>query len=126
MAGFLVDTHALLWWLDAPVKLKQPARDVIANPENRIVVSTASVWEISIKRALGKLEIPNDLEAQLADDAIIVLPVSFAHAAAVAELPLHPHDPFDRMLIAQAIEERLTLITRDRTFEAYDVPLLAC
>lgn len=121
----LLDTHTLLWaLLDDPV-LRPDARDLIADPANLVVVSPVSVWEVGIKQALGKLDAPGDLEAQVAHARFTPLPITFAHAAAAGALPRHHDDPFDRMLIAQAGLEGLTVVTRDRRFAAYDVPLLA-
>ncbi|MCB0915734.1 MAG: type II toxin-antitoxin system VapC family toxin [Actinobacteria bacterium] len=119
----LLDTHALLWWLaDAP--LSTVARDLIADPTNVVYVSAASGWEISVKTALGKLVAPDDLESSLTDCNFDSLPISFSHALAAGRLPPHHRDPFDRMLIAQAQHEGLTLITRDPRFEPYDVTTL--
>lgn len=89
-----------------------------------VFVSAASAWEVAIKVALGKLSVPSSVEQAVEDSRFSKLPVTFAHAAAVAELPLHHGDPFDRMLIAQALTEGLTLVSADRHLEAYSVPVL--
>jgi PIN domain nuclease of toxin-antitoxin system len=89
-----------------------------------VVVSVAAVWEIAIKRALGKLDAPDDLEAQLAKHDFSTLPISVRHALAAGALKRHHNDPFDRMLIAQAMLEGLTIVTRDSRFGQYGVPLL--
>ena len=120
----LLDTHALLWWL-ADRELGADARAAIEDPLNDVFVSAATAWEISIKRSLGKLRAPDDLTAQLAANAFTSLPISVDHALAAGSLPKHHDDPFDRMLIAQATMEELTLVTRDPRFAAYDVRLLA-
>ena len=119
----LLDTHALLWWL-AGEGLSAPARDAIADPANLAAVSAASAWEISIKKALGKLTAPDDLENQLAAGGFDQLEITIAHAIAAGELPRHHDDPFDRTLIAQAFAENLTIVTHDKRFEDYGVALL--
>jgi len=119
----LLDTHALLWWL-ADEGLNPPARDAIADPANLVVVSAASAWEISIKKALGKLAAPDDLERQVQTGGFVPLPISIAHGIAAGQLPHHHEDPFDRMLIAQAFAEGLTIVTRDKRFDDYGVALL--
>jgi PIN domain nuclease of toxin-antitoxin system len=116
----LLDTQALLWWLGDRELTKQ-ARDAIADPSNVVAVSAATAWEIGIKKALGKLRAPDDLAAQLSDGGFTPLPISIAHGLAAGALPHHHDDPFDRMLIAQAMTEGLTLVTRDERFAAYGV-----
>ena len=119
----LLDTHALLWWL-ADEGLTTQARDAIADPANVVVVSAASAWEISIKKALGKLVAPDDLEQQVQAGGFLPLPISIAHGVAAGQLARHHEDPFDRMLIAQAHAEGLTIVTRDKRFSEYGVALL--
>jgi PIN domain nuclease of toxin-antitoxin system len=119
----LLDTHALLWWL-ADESLSQRARDAIADPDNLVMVSAATAWEISIKKALGKLAAPDDLEQQVQAGGFTALPISIAHGIAAGQLARHHEDPFDRMLIAQAVAESLTIVTRDQRFEDYAVALL--
>jgi len=113
----------LLWWL-ADEGLNVSAREAIADPANLVAVSAASAWEISIKKALGKLAAPDDLEQQVQEGGFVTLPISPAHAVAAGRLPRHHEDPFDRMLIAQAIAEGLAIVTRDKRFDAYGVALL--
>ncbi|HLQ55190.1 MAG TPA: type II toxin-antitoxin system VapC family toxin [Streptosporangiaceae bacterium] len=120
----LLDTHALLWWL-ADEGLTTQARDAIADPANLVAVSAASAWEISIKKALGKLTAPDDLERQLQAGGLTPLPITIAHGTAAGRLPRHHEDPFDRMLIAQAFAEGLTIMTRDKRFDDYGVALLS-
>jgi PIN domain nuclease of toxin-antitoxin system len=120
----LLDTHALLWWL-ADEGLSSQARDAIADPANLVVVSAASAWEISIKKALGKLAAPDDLEQQVHTGGFVPLQISIAHGTSAGQLAGHHDDPFDRMLIAQAIAEGLTIITRDKRFEDYGVAVLS-
>ena len=122
----LLDTHVLLWWLADPSKLGREARDAIRDPQNRVYFSAVNIWEISIKSALGKLPPVDRAEVQqaLQSDSIESLSITASHAWRTAQLPFHHHDPFDRILIAQAAEESLTLVTRDGKLQQYDVPLL--
>ena len=116
----LLDTHVLLWWLSDNRKLVKNGRDIIANPDNDILVSSASVWEISIKAALGRLDIQlDDLDEAIVRNGFRPLPIGFRHALTVGRLPNIHRDPFDRMLVAQASVEELRLLTHDRVFERY-------
>ena len=119
----LLDTHALLWWL-ADESLTDQARDAIADPANLVMVSAASAWEISIKKALGMLTAPDDLERQVHESGFTPLPISMAHGTAAGQLPRRHDDPFDRMLIAQAFAEGLTIVTHDKRFAEYEVAVL--
>ena len=123
--SFLLDTHILLWFLENNSKLSDRVREVIINPENLIFVSAISAWEISIKQSLGKLIAPGNLEEALRFSRFEVLSMTLAHGIKVADLPLHHKDPFDRMLIAQALIEGLTIITVDQKFKFYNVPLFS-
>lgn len=118
----LLDTHVLLWWLDEPRLLSEAARKAIADGKNPVYVSAAVVWEISIKRSLGKLDAPDDLEAAITANRFLPLPVTIPHALAVAGLPSLHRDPFDRLLIAQAKHEGFKLVSRDPHIPAYGVP----
>jgi PIN domain nuclease of toxin-antitoxin system len=120
----LLDTHALLWWLADDPKLSPTARRAIANPDSLVFVSAATAWEIAIKQNIGKLDAPVDLEDQLEEHRFEPLPITVAHAYAAGFLPRHHDDPFDRVLIAQAAAEGLTIVTRDPRFELYGVPTL--
>lgn len=122
--NLLLDTHILLWWLSDDPALPRWAASPIADPDNAVVVSAASVWEISIKQAIGRLEAPDDLLEVLEGD-FDTLSMTVVHAVAAGRLPAHHADPFDRMLIAQARSEGLILVSVDRRFAEYDVPLLA-
>ena len=117
----LLDTHVLLWWLADDPTLSPVHRSAIADPANVVYVSAASAWEISIKRALGKLVAPEDLTGALMESELEQLPITVAHAEAVGPLPMHHRDPFDRMLIAQAQVEGLAVVTGDPVFGRYDV-----
>jgi PIN domain nuclease of toxin-antitoxin system len=119
----LLDTHVFLWWIEDVPRLKRGIRASITGAD-AVFVSAASAWEIAIKQALGKLRIPPVIEEGIEQSGFSPLPIGFRHAAAVAELPLHHGDPFDRMLIAQARVEGATLVTHDRQFERYGVPVL--
>ncbi len=119
----LLDTHVFLWWSGDDQRLKGEAREAIANAE-RVVVSAASAWEAAIKSAAGKLQLLTPFEEAVEINRFEKLPVEFRHAAATAVLPPHHGDPFDRMLIAQALTEGLTLVTHDRLFAQYGVSVL--
>jgi PIN domain nuclease of toxin-antitoxin system len=119
----LLDTHVLLWWL-AGRRMSAEACDAIAEPANDIAVSAATAWEISIKKALGTLVAPDDLEEQLRANSFESLPIQIAHAVHAGALPRHHDDPFDRMLVAQATIEQLTIVSRDNRFSHYGVTLL--
>ena len=122
----LLDTHALIWWLVNNPTITDNAKDAIADPDNLVFVSAASAWEIAIKKSIGKLQTPNDLAMQIKAKGFIPLSIDLNHALTVESLPLHHQDPFDRILIAQAIEEHLTIVTRDRKFSVYKVDLIKC
>jgi len=116
----LLDTHVLLWWLSDDRKLTKAARDLIVSPDNDVLVSSASGWEISIKTALGRIEIElDDLEHAIVQNGFRPLPIGLRHALTAGRLPNIHRDPFDRMLVAQASVEELRLLTHDRVFERY-------
>jgi PIN domain nuclease of toxin-antitoxin system len=121
----LLDTHALLWALAEPKKLPTKVSDILIDPEHSIYVSAATLWEISIKVALKKLSAkPAAIVAELDTLGFEELPVHSRHTLRLLELRAHHRDPFDRMLIAQALEEGLTLISHDPALSRYDVPVL--
>ncbi|MBE9242212.1 type II toxin-antitoxin system VapC family toxin [Synechocystis salina] len=120
----LLDTHILLWWLGNDRRLTLDERTVITNPEYFVFVSAASIWEMSIKKSLGKLSTPDNLLAVLKANNFRVLDITAEHSLAIANLPEYHKDPFDRMLIVQAQTEGLTLISQDSKFSQYDVNLL--
>ena len=121
----LLDTQALLWWLFDLPQLRASAREAITNPNNQVHVSAVSAIEIATKQAIGKLDAPTDLEQQVADNWFLPLPVTIGHGLAVRDLPLHHRDLFDRLLVAQARCESLTLVTPDRRLSEYDVQVLS-
>jgi PIN domain nuclease of toxin-antitoxin system len=115
----LLDTHIVLWVLNGSRELKAPARRLIESA-SAVHVSAASVWEVAIKQRLGKITVdPDELVEQLDASGFVELPVLARHAAAVAKLPLHHHDPFDRLLVAQAVSEPLRLLTADQALLPY-------
>lgn len=120
----LLDTHTLLWHREGSERLSGIAKSLLADADNQIFVSITSLWEISIKRSLGKLatsKTPAELLAIYQKAGAELLPISPNHVTAVESLPWHHRDPFDRMLIAQANTEGLTLVTKDEAFNDYDV-----
>lgn len=120
----LLDTHALLWWVDDPAQLAEPARLAIANGRNGVYVSPISFLEIAIKEGLGKLNVPPSIAGCVEANRFAELPLTIAHTVAIRDLPPIHKDPFDRTLIAQARVEGLTLVSRDAGLTRYDVPLL--
>ena len=118
---YLIDTHILLWWLSDDKKLTKKVRDLIADPENYISVSTVSLWEIVIKKSLGKLKAPKNLKEIIEDSNIEFLTMSEDHALYVEHLPNIHHDPFDRLLIAQCIVEDLVFVTTDKIIPKYKI-----
>jgi len=122
--NLLLDTHALLWWLSDSEELGNKAREAIADPGQLVFVSAVSVWEITIKKALGKLDVPTELPEVLAGEPFLHLDMTVEHAFKVGELPMHHRDPFDRLLIAQCLVDGLTLVTHDADISRYDVPIL--
>jgi PIN domain nuclease of toxin-antitoxin system len=119
----LLDTHVVLWWREASDRIRDDVRRSIATAD-MVFVSAASAWEIAIKVALSKLRIPGPLEDAVAQSGFEALPITFAHAEAVTGLAAHHADPFDRMLIAQAVVEGLTIVTHDRRFAPYGVSVI--
>ena len=117
----ILDTHAALWWLTGDSRFGASAEAEIADATNQVLLSAAVVWEVAIKRSLGKLEVPDDLAATLLAGGAEPLPIGLEHAAAVEALPWHHRDPFDRLLVAQALVERAALVSHDGAFSAYDV-----
>lgn len=120
----LLDTHAVLWWLLDDPRLSDRAAEALVDPANRVLLSAAVVWEIAIKRSLGKLEVPEDFRATLHRGGAQPLSVSLSHAAAVERLPWHHRDPFDRMLVAQALAEDAAIVSRDGALQPYGVQLV--
>jgi|SRR5690554_6284633 len=121
---FLLDTHTLLWWLGDPDRLSADARVAIRDGSNDVFVSAVSAWEIAIKKRVGRLEAPDDLETQIDKNRFMPLPIGFSHALAIEHLPGIHRDPFDRLLVVQARLETLTIVTRDDIIPKYGVSVL--
>ena len=127
MGRFLLDTHGLLWLIQGDLQLSERARAVISNDANQLYFSVASIWEIAIKLNIGKLKIGHtidDIYTLLAQLKIEILPIDQSDLIRYLTLPLHHRDPFDRVIIAQAIDRNLVLVSADRSFEAYSVQRL--
>lgn len=122
---FLLDSNAFLWWRNGSRRLSRQATDAIRDPKNDTAVSVVTFWEIAIKRALGKLHFLEDFEDVVRDEGFILLSITYGHLRALESLPLHDHrDPFDRMIIAQALAEGIPIATADRRFAAYGVQIV--
>lgn len=119
--NLLLDTHALLWWLDANPLLSEKAKSYIADGANLVFVSAVVIWEIRIKQELGKLEIPSNFRQVLNQQPFEMLAITAEHAHAVGNLPAIHRDPFDRMLIAQAKVEGFAIVTRDSFVQQYKI-----
>jgi PIN domain nuclease of toxin-antitoxin system len=120
----LLDTHVLVWAVSRPERLNGSVRTALEATENTVFVSAASAWEIAIKRALGRLDFPmEDFDRVLEEAGLEHLPVQAVHGIVAGGLPRHHGDPFDRMLVAQARVEDLTLVSEDAAFNVYDVRL---
>jgi PIN domain nuclease of toxin-antitoxin system len=123
--NLLLDTHVLLWWLEDNPTLSLEARSAIADPNNIVFVSAVSAWEITIKKALGKLAAPDNLAEEITNNRFLPLPITISHALAVGNLPPIHQDPFDRLLAAQASVEKLTLLTRNDNLKHYSIPFIS-
>jgi len=121
----LLDTHAFLWWVADDERLSPRAAALIAEPSNEVLVSAATAWEVVVKSALGRVEVPTPVDrfltAQIEANAFIPLPIHMRHALGLAALPQIHRDPFDRILVAQAVAEDLTIVSRDRVMDGYPV-----
>ena len=124
----LVDTHVWIWSLASPDRLSPESRGLLSSSRNVVYLSAASAWELAIKAALGKIELPEPVETyvptRMARQGITALPITHAHALRVSTLPQHHRDPFDRLLIAQALVERLPILTADAAFDRYGVEVI--
>jgi len=125
---YLIDTHCWLWWHIDPARLSQAAFDIIEDASSEIFFSVVSAWEISIKHGLKKLTLPLPPEkyvpSRLQQSYMAILPIGLEHSLQVGRLPPHHRDPFDRLLITQAVAENLTIITHDSQFSLYDIDIL--
>ncbi len=122
--NLLLDTHTVLWWLSDDPALSETARAAIADPENTVFLSAVVVWEIRVKQSIGKLDLPDDFGEVLDEQRFAELAVTVDHAHTIAELPAAHRDPFDRMLVAQAMVEHMAIVTRDRSIADYDVEVI--
>lgn len=126
--NLLFDSHSFVWWREEPRKLSKPAFSAISNPSNNLFLSVASAWELQIKIQTGKFSFSDTIENVIADERhtnrLQVLTVNLAHALYLENLPLHHKDPFDRLLISQAIVENMTLVSDDQKFSMYSANLL--
>jgi PIN domain nuclease of toxin-antitoxin system len=120
----LLDTHVVLWWLEDPSLVSEAARDAISDPVNDVLVSAVSSWEIAIKAGVGKLDAPPNFEEAVAQCGLKMISITCQHALQTQSLPLLHRDPFDRLLVAQAIVEGATLVTRDAMIRQYGVPAI--
>lgn len=120
----LLDTNAFLWWRAGSPRLPARVSSQIGDSHNDIVVSIAALWEIAIKRGLGKLRFLEDFEEVMADEAFDLLNITYAHLRVLSDLPQHHRDPFDRLLISQSFAERIPIVTNDRAFAAYGVNMV--
>ena len=124
----LLDTQCWLWWIASPERLSPQAGSNIADRNNVIYLSVASLWEIAIKCAIGKLALPEPpiqfVPKRLARDAITTLSIEARHALYVADLPRHHKDPFDRLIVSQSIQEGIPIMTVDKQFESYDAEII--
>ena len=123
--SFLLDTHSFIWWQAADVRFPRRVRSILLQPESRVFVSAVTCWEVITKFQLGKLKIPldvaRDIEAEVMKWGMAPLPVTFVHAQRTGSLPYFHKDPFDRLLIAQALVEGMTLVSIEKLFEQYGV-----
>ena len=128
MARLLLDTHAFLWFVFDDARLSATAANAIADPRTEKLLSIASLWEIAVKVSLGKLDLGSSIEAFFASEIegreLTVLPIANAHLIRLAALPFHHRDPFDRLLVAQALVEGLPVTTADPSFAAYGVTVV--
>lgn len=122
--NLFLDTHVVLWWLDDDPALVPRAREAISNTSNIVILSAAVIWEIRIKQAIGKLELPPNFYEVMKMQGFEMLPITSEHAYAVGDLPHHHRDPFDRILIAQALLENLIIVTHDAIFRKYPVGVM--
>jgi PIN domain nuclease of toxin-antitoxin system len=124
MSRVLIDTHVLLWWLTEPERLKVEHLDLIKNPDNIIEVSVCSLFEIATKRSIGKLIFEEDFKSVIEENGFRLLKIDYPHLEYYATLPIQHKDPYDRMIISQAIVEDIGIISYNRIFKEYSVNLL--
>jgi len=120
----LIDSRALLWWFEASPALSAVARAAMADPGNDVEVSIAALWELTIKTSTGKLTLPADIKTMVVGEGFSILPITFAHLRRFGALPRLHRDPFDRMMIAQALSDGMPIASCDRAFAAYGVQIV--
>lgn len=126
MNRYLIDTHIFIWWMENSTRLKEKARAIISDSSTVILISIVSLWELAIKEALSKIDFPKDVESAIDRNNFQLLPVDLEHLAAFRALEKHVNhkDPFDRMLVAQAQAEDLTLISADKKIWEYEMKVV--
>lgn len=122
--GYLLDTHIFIWWMDKNSRRLGNLAKILSDPKNTIFLSVVSVWEMIVKQSKGSLKLPKDIKSGIKASGFTILPISDSHVFELENLPLHHQDPFDRMLIAQAAIENLTLITLDKKIDKYGADTL--
>ena len=123
---YLLDTHALIWFLNGDSQLPDKVKTIIEEKGNKCLISVASLWEIAIKHSSGKLDLNmpfNELQNLLTISAIEILPVKFEHLLVLNRMPLHHNDPFDRIIISQSIHEELTVLSKDKLLHIYPISI---
>ena len=123
--NYLLDTHTFLWFIENNKNLPDSTRSLIQTTQDNVYVSIVTPWEIAIKTSIGKLSLSKPIEAlfplEMTTNSFILLPISYSHSIELVKLPFHHNDPFDRMLIAQAMNESLSIISRDASFDDYGI-----
>ena len=123
---YLLDTHIFIWWMEKNKRLQKNIYDIINNPRNSIFLSVASIWEIVLKRAKGKLKTTTNIERGLKKFGFVILPIEISHVLETEKLPNYHSDPFDRLIIAQSRIEKLMVISHDQKIWKYNIDLLKC
>lgn len=121
---YLLDTHVFIWWMERNSQLSKNIFNLLNNPQNKIFLSVASIWEIVIKKAKKKLKTPRDVEGGIKASGFIPIDIEMLHILGIEKLPMYHNDPFDRIIISQAKIERLTLVTDDKKIWIYNLSLL--
>jgi PIN domain nuclease of toxin-antitoxin system len=122
--GFLLDTHIFLWWMEGRKKFSPKIESILKDESNQVFISVISIWEMIIKSNINKLQLPDNLQEGIAESGFSILQLSLSHVFGLDSLPMFHNDPFDRILIAQTITEKLTLITSDEKIKKYNIPVL--
>lgn len=123
--SYLLDTHIFIWWMEQNKRLPQSTYQILNDPQKQVFLSVASIWEVLIKQSKKKIKLPVDINAGIKHSNFQVLPIGFSHVLRLQKLPLVHQDPFDRILVAQAQFEKMTLITVDPKIKQYDIKTLS-